>query len=134
MYETLLSPMKIGSMTVKNRTVMTAAEFSLGQTDGKPTERLMDYYEERAKGGVGMIASRAKVDILPLFIYKKAKVFRKNYIYVGNKFSLEEFYGRKDAGDEITEKIRTKLLETKGELISYLTEKGKIKVENGNNR
>ena len=55
MYELLLSPMKIGSMTVKNRTVMTAAEFSLGQTNGKPTERLMDYYEERAKGGVGMI-------------------------------------------------------------------------------
>ena len=55
MYELLLSPMKIGSMTVKNRTVMTAAEFSLGQTDGKPTERLMDYYEERARGGVGMI-------------------------------------------------------------------------------
>ncbi len=55
MYEMLLSPMKIGSMTVKNRTVMTAAEFSLGQTNGKPTERLMDYYEERAKGGVGMI-------------------------------------------------------------------------------
>ena len=27
MYERLLSPMKIGSMTVKNRTVMTAAEF-----------------------------------------------------------------------------------------------------------
>ena len=51
MYELLLSPMKIGSMTVKNRTVMTAAEFSLGQTNGKPTERLMDYYEERAKGG-----------------------------------------------------------------------------------
>ena len=55
MYDLLLSPMKIGSMTVKNRTVMTAAEFSLGQTDGRPTERLMDYYEERAKGGVGMI-------------------------------------------------------------------------------
>ena len=55
MYDLLLSPMKIGGMTVKNRTVMTAAEFSLGQTNGKPTERLMDYYEERAKGGVGMI-------------------------------------------------------------------------------
>ena len=55
MYDMLLSPMKIGSMTVKNRTVMTAAEFSLGQTNGKPTERLMDYYEERAKGGVGLI-------------------------------------------------------------------------------
>ena len=54
-YEMLLSPMKIGTMTVKNRTVMTAAEFSLGQTDGTPTEKLMDYYEERAIGGVGMI-------------------------------------------------------------------------------
>ena len=55
MYDLLLSPMQIGSMTVKNRTVMTAAEFSLGQTNGKPTERLMEYYEERARGGVGMI-------------------------------------------------------------------------------
>ncbi len=54
-YEMLLSPMRIGTMTVKNRTVMTAAEFSLGQTDGTPTEKLMDYYEERAIGGVGMI-------------------------------------------------------------------------------
>ena len=54
-YDMLLSPMNIGSMTVRNRTVMTAAEMSLGQTDGRPTERLMDYYEERAKGGVGLI-------------------------------------------------------------------------------
>jgi len=51
----LLSPMNIGTMTVKNRTVMTAAEMSLGQTDGTPTERMMDYYEERAKGGIGLI-------------------------------------------------------------------------------
>ena len=50
-YDVLFSPMNIGTMTVKNRTVMTAAEVSLGQTDGTPTERLMDYYEERAKGG-----------------------------------------------------------------------------------
>ena len=54
-YETLFSPMNIGTMTVKNRIVMTAAEFSLGEPSGKPTERLMDYYEERAKGGVGLI-------------------------------------------------------------------------------
>ena len=54
-YKMLLSPMKIGTMTVKNRTVMTAAEMSLGQTNGCPTEKMMAYYEERAKGGVGMI-------------------------------------------------------------------------------
>ena len=55
MFETLFSPMKIGSMAIKNRVVMAAAEFSLGQPNGKPTDQMMDYFEERAKGGVGMI-------------------------------------------------------------------------------
>ena len=54
-FDVMFSPMKIGTMEVKNRVVMTAAEFSLGQTNGEPTERLMNYYEERAKGGVGLI-------------------------------------------------------------------------------
>ena len=54
-YEMLLSPMNIGTMTVKNRTIMSAAEVRLGQANGKPTEKLMAYYEERAKGGVGLI-------------------------------------------------------------------------------
>ncbi len=54
-YETLLSPFKIGALELKNRSVMTAAEVSLGQTDGTPTEKLMAYYEERAKGGVALI-------------------------------------------------------------------------------
>lgn len=54
-YETLLSPFKIGELELKNRTVMTAAEVSLGQTDGTPTEKLMAYYEERAKGGVALV-------------------------------------------------------------------------------
>lgn len=54
-YEMLLSPMNIGTMIVKNRTIMSAAEVSLGQANGKPTEKLMAYYEERAKGGVGLI-------------------------------------------------------------------------------
>ena len=54
-YDMMFTPMKIGTMEVKNRIVMTAAEFSLGQTNGEPTERMMNYYEERAKGGVGLI-------------------------------------------------------------------------------
>ena len=54
-YKMLFSPMKIGTMEVKNRVIMTAAEFSLGQTNGEPTERMIAYYEERAKGGVGLI-------------------------------------------------------------------------------
>ena len=54
-FEMLFSPMNIGTMTVKNRIVMNAAEFSLGQTDGTPTEKMIRYFEARAKGGVGLI-------------------------------------------------------------------------------
>ncbi len=56
-YEKLLSPISIGPMTMKNRVMMTAAEMNMGQIDGTPTERLMNYYEERAKGGVGLIVT-----------------------------------------------------------------------------
>lgn len=54
-YNKLFSPMKIGNVEIKNRIVMSPMEMGFGQIDGKPTPMLMDYYEERAKGGVGMI-------------------------------------------------------------------------------
>ncbi len=54
-YDLLFSPMNIGTMSLKNRVIMTAAEFSLGQTNGQPTQKMIDYYVERAKGGAAMI-------------------------------------------------------------------------------
>lgn len=54
-YTNLLSPGKIGNVTIKNRVVMPAMMLDHGQFDGKTTEQMMDYYEERAKGGVGLI-------------------------------------------------------------------------------
>ena len=54
-YDMLFSPIKIGNLEIKNRIVMNAAEMSLGQINGCPTERMIAYYEERAKGEVGLI-------------------------------------------------------------------------------
>lgn len=54
-YELLASPMKIGSCEIKNRIVMPPMLMGFGHFDGKPTEKMMDYYEERAKGGCGLI-------------------------------------------------------------------------------
>ncbi len=54
-YELLASPMKIGSCEIKNRIVMPPMLMGFGHFDGKPTEQMMDYYEERAKGGCGLI-------------------------------------------------------------------------------
>lgn len=55
MYEKLFTPMKIGECEIKNRIVMSPMLMGFGQIDGRPTEQMTDYYEERAKGGTGLI-------------------------------------------------------------------------------
>ena len=47
--------MKIGNCEIKNRIVMPPMLMGFSDFDGKPTEMLMNYYEERAKGGAGLI-------------------------------------------------------------------------------
>jgi len=51
----LFSPMKIGGLTVKNRIVMAPMLMGFGQFDGAVTAQMADYYEQRAKGGAGLI-------------------------------------------------------------------------------
>ncbi len=51
----LFTPMKIGSCEIKNRIVMAPMLMGFGQFNGKPTAKMMDYYEARAKGGTGLI-------------------------------------------------------------------------------
>jgi len=53
-FPNLFKPMVINGMELKNRIVMTAMH--LGYTpEGEVTDRLVDYYGLRAKGGVGLI-------------------------------------------------------------------------------
>ncbi|MCQ2409402.1 MAG: NAD(P)/FAD-dependent oxidoreductase [Clostridia bacterium] len=54
-YKMLFTPIKIGTMEVKNRIAMSPMLMGFGQFDGQATDMLMDYYEERAKGGTGLI-------------------------------------------------------------------------------
>lgn len=58
----LFSPMKIGTMNIKNRIVMTAMgvhHHEMTNPDGSYTERGIRYFVERAKGGVGLIVTGA---------------------------------------------------------------------------
>lgn len=54
-YKLLFSPMQIGAVTVKNRVVMAPMMLGFGTFDGTATPAMMNYYEERAKGGAGLI-------------------------------------------------------------------------------
>ena len=64
------------------------------------------------KHGVSMMAIKAKVPIVPIFISRKPKAFRRTKIFIGEPFTLEEFYGKKldseeldKAGDIVTSKM-----------------------------
>lgn len=54
-YPKLLSPMKIGNVEIRNRSVMTAMGISLANFDGTASEEIIAYYAARAKGGCGLI-------------------------------------------------------------------------------
>lgn len=51
----LFNPIKIGEMELKNRLVMLPVTTGYGEDDGTVGDRFVDYFIERAKGGVGLI-------------------------------------------------------------------------------
>jgi len=55
----LFEPLSIGEMRLRNRIVMPPMVTSFGSSDGHVTEHAIGYYEERAKGGVGLIIVEA---------------------------------------------------------------------------
>jgi 2,4-dienoyl-CoA reductase-like NADH-dependent reductase (Old Yellow Enzyme family)/thioredoxin reductase len=55
----LFKPGKIGNLTIKNRIVMSPASTKVATPEGFVSQRLIDYYEARAKGGVGLIIPQA---------------------------------------------------------------------------
>ncbi|MBP7736795.1 MAG: FAD-dependent oxidoreductase [Spirochaetes bacterium] len=52
---TLFSPLMIGTMEIKNRIAMAPMATDFAEGDGTVSQRLIDYYEARARGGVGLI-------------------------------------------------------------------------------
>lgn len=51
----LFSPVKIGAMEVKNRIAMAPMTTNWAPADGTVSDRMIDYLEARARGGVGLI-------------------------------------------------------------------------------
>jgi len=51
----LLEPVKVGTVLLKNRMVMAPMETMHNNADGSVSQDMVDYYVERAKGGIGLI-------------------------------------------------------------------------------
>ena len=81
MFKHLFTPIKIGTLEVRNRIVMPPMHMGYGDMDGTVTERYRDYYEARAKGGAGLIITEAtavhpqrKYGLVPLCLFDDALI------------------------------------------------------------
>ncbi|MBE0068368.1 FAD-dependent oxidoreductase [Thermoanaerobacterium thermosaccharolyticum] len=61
MFDGLLSKGKIGTMETRNRIVMTAMGNALANNDGTVSQRDINFYGARAKGGVGLIITECTI-------------------------------------------------------------------------
>ena len=55
MFDHLTSPVTIGGLQLRNRIAMAAMGVEIAEEDGSAREPIIAYYEERARGGVGLI-------------------------------------------------------------------------------
>ncbi len=54
-YKKLFEKGRIGRITIKNRCVMMPMGTVYADKDGIATDRIIEYYEARAKGGIGLL-------------------------------------------------------------------------------
>lgn len=79
------------------------------------------------KQGTAMLAIKAKVPVVPMFILNKPKFWRRNKIYIGKPFELGEFYGKRLSAEELTlasQKVEEKINELREFALNSLTKKG----------
>lgn len=78
--------------------------------------------------GAAMFALKTHSPIRPFCIWDKTKAFHRNYILIGEEFTLEQFYGRpvnKELLQEATDYVQSKVEELRVALDKMIAEKGK---------
>jgi cytidylate kinase len=81
------------------------------------------------KQGAARFAIKAKKPIIPMMYYRKHKLFRRNFLYVGEPIYLDEFYGAKTSDDykRATELLENRMKEIRVKLNEAAEKKLKIK-------
>ena len=80
----------------------------------------------QVKHGVSMFAIKAKVPIVPMFIAKQPKFWRRNKVIIGKPFLLEEFYDKKLDNEILTQAsdiVDAKMNELRESQLNALTKK-----------
>lgn len=77
------------------------------------------------KQGIAMLAIKGQSPIVPMYIAKKAKAFRRNKIFFGQPFTLEQFYTTRLTTEVL--KLATEIIETKMKEIQIIAQKSLTK-------
>ncbi len=98
--------------------------FPEGTRNREGTQQMAEF-----KTGSARFAIKAKVPIVPMIYYQSPKAFRKNWLYIGEPFTLEEFYGARsiDENHAATEVIKEKMDETRRLCNEYVENSKKSK-------
>ncbi len=78
--------------------------------------------------GAALYALKSKCPIRLFYIWDQTKIFRKNYMLMGEEFTLEQFYDRpvnKALIEEVTAYLRDKVDQLRLQLNEILAKKGK---------
>lgn len=96
-----------------------------GTRNKKEVEGMQD-----AKEGMIVFASRGDAEILPMLFYRKPRVFRKNYIIVGNPIKIQGENSKKLTKEETEENLKLyneKMEELRKELVDIVESKKRKK-------
>ena len=75
-----------------------------------------------------MIAFKSKSKVVPVFMYKKYKIFKKNYICIGEPYDYSIYNGQKlspELSETITQEMTQKMLDCKAKVDEFAKNKGK---------
>ena len=82
------------------------------------------------KSGMAMIAIKTKTPIVPMWIEKKPRLFRKSVFHFGEPFELSDFYGKKldeQTLNQANEIVRAKMLEVRDAVVTKREAKKRMK-------
>lgn len=103
-FPNLFSPIKIGSMTVKNR-IVSPGHLTNYPVNNMITDKLIAYHQERAKGGVGLIITESTTVHPTYEIYRSSK----SHIHAYDDRVIPWFQKLADAMHEYDVKILAQL-------------------------
>ena len=99
-YKKIFEPLTIKRMTVKNRVVMPPMGTNFANMDGTFCIPHLAYYEQRAKGGVGLITLENACIDYPMGTNGARQLRMDNDQYISGLWNFNErmhAYGRKSA-------------------------------------